>query len=110
MTAVKIALASSDGKFIDLHFGKCARFRIIEFNLLTKDYKEIQIRNAERLCAQGGHTHENLRNTTALLSDCKYIITARIGIWIVSELKQNGIEPVEFFGPVEEALKRININ
>jgi hypothetical protein len=60
------------------------------------------------MCGSSGHTPEGLQNIIKLLYDCRHVIVARIGVWIVSELKQNGIKPIEFFGSVEEALKLVN--
>jgi predicted Fe-Mo cluster-binding NifX family protein len=104
---IRVAITSSNGEFIDLHFGKCEAFEIIDIDKNAAKYECIEIRISPRMCLEGGHNPETLKNIIMLLSDCKYIITARIGIWIVSQLKENGIIPVEFFGHVEEALRII---
>jgi predicted Fe-Mo cluster-binding NifX family protein len=109
MGKIRVAFASSDGNFIDTHFGKCEKFFIADFDDASKKYEIIENRHCSRMCGQNGHTQENLSKIIKLLHDCKYVITARIGIWIVSELKQNGIMPLEFLGTAEEALKTINV-
>jgi predicted Fe-Mo cluster-binding NifX family protein len=104
---MRIAVTSSDGKFIDIHFGKCRAFRIFELNKKTKEFKEIEIRETERLCREGGHTEETLKKHCILLKDCKYVLTARIGVWIKRELIENGIVPIEFLGEIKEAVNEI---
>ncbi|MDR2191789.1 MAG: hypothetical protein LBO62_02760 [Endomicrobium sp.] len=105
--AIKIALTSSDGKFIDKHFGKCEKFLIAEFNPKTGEYEIKETREIERLCSDNGHTQAKLLNVIKLLSGCKYVITARIGVWVASELKLNGIIPIEFFGKTKDAFKQM---
>ncbi|MDR2427239.1 MAG: hypothetical protein LBD46_08715 [Endomicrobium sp.] len=104
MEKIRIALASSDGEFIDTHFGKCKAFRIIDMDNQTKKYEQVEIRKSDRMCGQNGHTAENLENIIKLLYDCSYVIVARIGIWIKAELEEEGIIPIEFFGTIKEAL------
>jgi predicted Fe-Mo cluster-binding NifX family protein len=104
---MKIAVASSDGKIIDIHFGKCQAFRIFELNEKTKEFNELEIRKSEKLCGEGGHTEETLKKHCVLLKDCKYVLVARIGIWIKRELIENGIIPIEFLGEIKEAVNEI---
>ncbi|MDR1942251.1 MAG: hypothetical protein LBQ47_07980 [Endomicrobium sp.] len=103
MSKIKIALASSDGKFIDKHFGKAESWRIAELNTQTKEYREIEIRQTPKLCQENGHSAQTLAELIKILSDCKYVFVLKIGIWIVSELKSKGIKPVEFFGSTQNA-------
>ncbi|MDR3112249.1 MAG: dinitrogenase iron-molybdenum cofactor biosynthesis protein [Elusimicrobiota bacterium] len=109
MSKIKIALASSDGVNIDTHFGKCRRFSIIEMDTITKEFTQVEIRKSERMCGPNGHTQEALNSIKKLLYDCSYVIVARIGIWIVEELKQSGITAIEFVGEVKSALNKIKI-
>ncbi|MDR1196298.1 MAG: hypothetical protein LBL00_07480 [Endomicrobium sp.] len=106
MKKIRIALASSDGEFIDTHFGKCEAFRIIDMDKHTKKYEYIEIRKSDRMCGQNGHTAEGLENIIKLLCDCSYVIVARIGIWIKADLEKREIIPIEFFGTVKEALEK----
>jgi predicted Fe-Mo cluster-binding NifX family protein len=108
MGKIRVAFASSDGVFIDTHFGKCEKFFIADIDGDSKTYEIVETRKCTRMCGNDGHTQENLTKTIKLLHGCSYVIVARIGIWIVSELKQNGITPLEFFGKFDEAVKEIN--
>jgi predicted Fe-Mo cluster-binding NifX family protein len=109
MDKIRAALASGDGKIIDEHFGKCEAFRIIDMDIKTKKFTQIEIRTTERMCGSNGHAEESLRSVVRLLYDCSYVIAARMGIWAASELKRNGICPIEFLGNIEDALEQIEV-
>ncbi|AKL98071.1 NifB/NifX family molybdenum-iron cluster-binding protein [Endomicrobium proavitum] len=107
MSKIRIALATSDGKIIDQHFGKCQKFTIVDYDSDSKKYEVADIREAERMCSPTGHTQQGLEKTIKLLSDSKYVVVSRIGIWITPILKENAITAVEFSGNIEEALANI---
>jgi predicted Fe-Mo cluster-binding NifX family protein len=109
MKKIRVAFASSDGVFIDAHFGKCEKFFIADIDADLKNYEIAEVRKSPRMCGPDGHTQESLANIIKLLYGCDYVIVARIGIWIISELKQNGITPIEFFGKFEDAVRTIEL-
>ncbi|MDR2860383.1 MAG: hypothetical protein LBV66_00945 [Elusimicrobiota bacterium] len=102
---MKIALASSDGKFIDLHFGKCGKWTIIDFNETDKTYKVLETRLSQSLCKDGGHSQSGIEDISAILKDCSFVITARIGIWVKQLLKEKGITVIENIGEIDSILK-----
>lgn len=76
---IKIAIASSDGRQIDLHFGKAELFRIYE---LGEDHKfrEVEVRTVAPGCVDcGNHQDARIRNVVEHLSDCRSVVASKIG-------------------------------
>lgn len=77
--SVKIAVASSDGVRIDLHFGQCAGFRIYE---LGDDgvFRETELRMIDPGCVScGSHDAGSIARVIDALADCRAIVALRIG-------------------------------
>ena len=47
---VRAAFATSDGKYVDRHFGAAERFDIYEINTETQDYERVDVRLVEKAC------------------------------------------------------------
>ncbi|MDR2772718.1 MAG: hypothetical protein LBB93_04555 [Elusimicrobiota bacterium] len=100
---MKIAYSSTDGKFVDIHFGKCSSWTIADFS--NGKIKVLETRKTPRLCQAGGHTQELACDMFDLLSDCKIIVTVRMGIWIKHFAQQRGIKVIEYIGEIEKSLE-----
>lgn len=77
--SVKVAVASSDGVRIDLHFGQCAGFRIYE---LGDDgvFRETELRMIDPGCANcGSHDADSIARVIDALADCRAVAALRIG-------------------------------
>ena len=101
--SLKMAIASSDGKVINQHFGKARRFIIIESD--GEGFKVIEVRENCPACGSleyGGHADEALNSSVSLLDDCDAVLCSRIGGGAAEELFTMGIEPVEAPGFIEE--------
>lgn len=108
--SIKVAVASTDGKYINQHFGKADKFLIFQING-PEDYEFIELRETEPSC--GNYRDEcqgTIVDTATLLSDCKAVIVSQIGPGASQKLINNGIIP--FSNPcfIEEALKQISKN
>ena len=102
----RIACASSDGDNIDRHFGRADRFEIIEVH--SEDEIEfIETRQVSQVCGENGHNDRILTENTSLLSDCKYVIAARIGPKALCTLENAGIDAFEIAGPIDEAVMKL---
>ena len=124
---LKIAVATSDGLNVDLHFGQTAQFSIYElqgegFELLEKRAVPVnQNQNAEELnagsgcggcgngsgggcCAGGGGA---LSPAVENLLDCRAIIAAQLGGNVRRQFERNAISCFDIELPVEEALKKL---
>jgi predicted Fe-Mo cluster-binding NifX family protein len=102
----RAALATSDGKNIDLHFGKCARFSIAEIDGASGSWKIVEERTTFALC-EAGDSDETMDAAAKALSDCDFVVVSRIGRWPFAALYAKGIESIEFRGSIEETVEKI---
>lgn len=104
---MKIAVASSDGKVVNQHFGKATQFLIYEVDGDAIVYRETR-RNAPP-CGQGeegqGHDDAALARAVSLVSDCEAVICARVGMGAYDELIGHGILPFEARDLIEPAIR-----
>ncbi len=101
--SLKMAIASSDGKVINQHFGKARRFIIIESDGERIDV--LEVRENRPACGSleyGGHADEALNNSVSLINDCDAVLCSRVGGGAAEGLQSMGIEPVEAPGFIEE--------
>jgi predicted Fe-Mo cluster-binding NifX family protein len=103
MDKYKVAMASTDQKNVDLHFGKCDSFTIAEVDEENGNYRIVEERPVLALCSSC-ETDEAMDTVLRSLSDCKVVVASRIGRWPYSMLYAKGIESVEFRGSIEDAL------
>ncbi len=99
---MKIALASSDGKFVSKHFGNTPSFVIAEAD--GKKWTYVEKRDNSPACGKDGHSQENFNASVQLISDCAVVICSRIGNFAQVGLRAKNIEPVEKPGFIEDIL------
>ena len=104
----KVAVASSDGKFVNQHFGMAQQFLIFEIDD-EGEYKFIELRKNVPACDVEGHTEDAMTRSIELISDCKAIIASQIGPAAIDFLLKNNIEP--YIAPtfIDEALKQLTL-
>jgi nitrogen fixation protein NifX len=102
----KVAVASSDGKFVNQHFGMAQQFLIFEIDD-QGSYKFLELRENVPACDVEGHTEDAMTRSVKLISDCKAIIASQIGPAAVDVLVDNGIEPYMAPTFIDEALKEL---
>jgi nitrogen fixation protein NifX len=104
----KVAVASSDGKFVNQHFGMAQQFLIFEIDD-EGDYKFLEIRENKPACSVEGHSDFSMDQSVDLISDCKAVIASQIGPGAVDILLSHNIEP--YIAPtfIDEALKQLNL-
>lgn len=107
--SIKVAIASTDGKYINQHFGKADKFLIFQING-PDEYEFVELRKTSPSC---GKFHEDCQNSidpVTLLSDCKAVIVSQIGEGASQKLIDHGIIP--FANPcfIEEALSHLSKN
>ncbi len=95
----RVAITSSDGDVIDQHFGHCSEFRIAEIGS-NGEWKITEIRRTERTCNNFSHSETHVQEVAKLLSDCRYLLTYRIGSYPYSLFRSRGIDCLET--PTEE--------
>lgn len=103
-----IAVTSKDGISVDQHFGHAERFIIYEVNSALP--AKVGEREVSRYCT---YDPEHPLRTYVLeaildvLSDCRVVVTAKIGDAPREFLETKGFDIYEIAGPIEEALSGI---
>lgn len=86
----KIAVASSDGKVVNQHFGHSKQFIVFEVeDTGIWSFKETRITNP--VCSNGEHKESSMQQAVSLLSDCKVVIVSQIGFVAEQALKAEGV-------------------
>ena len=121
----KIAVTSSDGKHIDLSFGSTDEFIIYE--VVNNKLQYLESRNIDREsagktvfacssnegCASGGQSgyrcgnDEQLEKTIESISDCRCILSNKIGFRILKQLEKKAIASFDVDGDIFEVMERI---
>lgn len=96
-----IAFASSDGKTVDEHFGRCKRFWIYQLD----DTAYVFVRTQE--IDLNGDTCERLPLLIEKLSECDMVIAEKIGRGAKALLAGKEIYPMEFKGEIQFAVGKL---
>jgi hypothetical protein len=102
MAGLRIAVVSTDGANVNDHFGKAERFLIYDCDDKMTFVEE---RPAETYSVGDlEHTFdpERFGRVSALLKDCSKIYVTQIGGIPTAKLKELGIEPVIYEGPIAD--------
>ncbi|NKN32613.1 nitrogenase cofactor biosynthesis protein NifB [Marichromatium bheemlicum] len=105
--AARIAVASSDGRRVDQHFGQAERFLVYEVD--EQGERLLDDRPLARYCNGAEHCDEDddaLAPALAALADCAMVLCARIGLTPWEGLEAAGIRPNGelAMSPIEQAL------
>jgi nitrogen fixation protein NifB len=104
------AVASSDMKNVDMHFGKCRVFTVAAIDPEGGRYRIIGQRSVNPpcpSCGTKGEPDDAINSVVEALSDCRLVIVSRIGRWPDSLLFERGIESVQYIGPIDRVLEYI---
>ena len=101
----KIAIASSDGKFVNQHFGHAQQFLIVE---LEEDgsYKFLETRKNKPACGVEGHD-SSIFDSIDLIADCDGVLVSQIGPGASDLLVEAGVQPIIIPMLIDDALKKI---
>jgi predicted Fe-Mo cluster-binding NifX family protein len=95
-----IAVTTSDGVSVDLHFGGCREFYIYDENAVLTGKRKY----GHSVDWHGG---EGVREVLELLGGCSYLLTAKIGGRPHSLLKRAGITALEAPADIAGAIARV---
>lgn len=101
----KVAVASSDGKFINRHFGHSNQFLVFELD--ETNYKFLELRQNAPPCNGQEHHEGKMAESIDLLSDCRAILASRIGPGAAALLSSRGIIPLEVPDFIDDTLKKL---
>lgn len=102
----KVAIASTDGENVNLHYGKADRFFIYQIDDET-GYDLLEERQTEPACLGGSHDAAKMEESVLRLTDCRYVVAARIGRGAGAVLTANGIIGMELPGSADDAILKI---
>ncbi|MDR2090870.1 MAG: hypothetical protein LBP62_04370 [Clostridiales bacterium] len=102
----RAALATLDGEEIDVHFGRCGNFLVAEIDADTGEAGFIERREVAPVCPSG-HDDEVFCGVADALSDCRFVIAARAGLYAKRYMKSKGLIIIEDPSEVSDALKKL---
>lgn len=131
---VKIAVATSDGKNVDLHFGKAEKFQIFSLQngkfVFLEERKSVKSENsaetsasacASQNCTSGNGCGEGggcggggcgeasgiESPNVALLSDCVAVVASKFGRQIMRQFERKAISVFDIECPLDFALEKL---
>ena len=102
----RVAIATSDGKVVNEHFGRASEFWIVDIKP-DGTHEIFERRAGTPLCNSGEHTEEDLAVRAAALGDCTAVLVARIGTAAKRALEINKIAVFEQPDYIEDAIFKI---
>ena len=99
----RIAVATTDGKVVNQHFGKADKFYIIEIKQ-DNTWELVNILEVEPICNQNNHDEDMLNQLVRRLEDCKYVIVSQIGYGAETALNVAGIKAYSIRDEVTNAV------
>jgi nitrogen fixation protein NifX len=102
MAPIKIAIASSDGKNINMHLGSSSHFLIFQ-----KDGNKVKfIELREKVKKPLKEHSDKWMQALEILSDVKIVICSKVGPEPRQELEKRGIKTIESEESINDALQR----
>lgn len=102
-----IGIATHTGENIDIHFGHCKEFQLIEVTD-NKSWEDAGVIDAGRAC-DGTCDHAEIARVGERLKDCKYVLSAKIGPGAAKILRDMGITALEIEAPIDYALEKLMV-
>lgn len=103
----RVAIASSDGKTVDLHFDNTCLFQIVD---LDEDgvCRFAESRPVPPLCGSDEGRPENLLYMIDTLKDCSGVLAARVAMDVKRMMELNCIAVFEFPHDIDRALLSVS--
>lgn len=103
--SIKVAVASSDGRFINQHFGRAKQFLV--FTIRDDCFEFLEVRANVPPCDDHEHDDDRLKKAVDLISDCQMVLVSQIGPGAAQTLLARGIQPYVIPDFIEDALNRL---
>jgi len=101
----KIAVASSDGKVVNQHFGRATQFLIFEVD--GENFKFLELLEAGAFCNHGEHDENKLLSAVEALKGSRAVLVSQIGKGAAEALRRNGIDSFDVRNFIEDALNKL---
>ncbi|MBI5679880.1 MAG: nitrogen fixation protein [Methanobacterium sp.] len=98
---MKIAVASNNGKNVNLHFGDASNVLIFEVNGNQVNFVELREKPRKPIKDHSDRWIQSLE----LVSDCQVVLCSRIGLEPKEALQNKGIEAIGSQKEVRDAIK-----
>lgn len=98
----RIAIASSDGRNIDLHFGRAGQFYIYDID--ETDYRFVEIRKAQMIL---NHAADEFERAAESIKDCLAVFVSKVGKVALIYIIANGLRVFEAPYPIEGVLDKL---
>lgn len=103
----RIAIASTDGKVVNQHFGRAEEFYIVEADSSNMVFEYRETRKTNPVCKGGDHDDDKLEEAAKRLEDCQYILVSKIGYRAQGILEQKEIGVFELPGMISESVMKL---
>ena len=102
----RIAIASTDGETVNIHYGKSEIFYIY---IVDDDegYDLLEKRSVTPVCQEGFHDKAAMDTHVQQFKDCKYVVASRIGSGAIQSLTAAGITAMELPGSIDDAILKV---
>lgn len=102
---VKVAVASTDGKVVNEHFGRARNFHIFEVE--GGGYKYLETRDVKPCCTQEGHTNQAFDKVIERIKDCAAIVVSKIGDGASFYMEEKGFTIIEAPYFIDAVIKKM---
>ena len=102
----RVAIASTDGETVKIHYGKSELFHIY---IVDDDegYDLLENRSVQPVCREGKHDKNAMDIHVQQFKDCKYVIASRIGSGAIQSLTAAGITAMELPGSIDDSILKV---
>ncbi len=104
LVSIRVAVASNDGKYVNLHFGHAQQFLIFDVDHGGK-YEFLELRKNVPSCKSGESNENERMETLKIIKDCDAVIVSHIGQGAANFLVSHGIKPYMMQDFIDNALK-----
>ena len=101
----KIAVASSDGKVVNQHFGRATQFLIFEIE--SGNFKFLELIDSNPFCNHGEHDDNKLSNAVDALKNCRAVLVSQIGNGAAQAIRSKGIDVFDIHTFIDDALRKL---
>ncbi len=106
--SIKVAVASSDGKVINSHFGRANQFLV--FSLSKGSYEFIETRENSPACSFGDHSEDSLDRSIDIIKDCQIVLASQIGPGAEKLLGKRGIKVLSGSSFLDDVLYKLSLS
>ena len=103
----KLAIATSDGKVVNRHFGRADTFLITDIDIDDGSWKAVESRKVEPVCIGRDHNDDRLLKNAAAFSDCEYMLVAKIGMSAANAVESFGVQVFEMPMLIPDAIDKM---